>query len=475
MLAKRVLFILTAFTLSTPSNASFLDYMRDSLNNIDTNLAFKYYSTQERGYFLGGSWHYRYPRFTIYPFTFTPPSIKWGCGGIDIVMGGFSYLQPEYLVQKFQQMLQAAPAVAFEIALDSYAPQIKTILNELDNLANQINSLNFDSCTAIRGITAYIEKNIIQKKESSAGNAAAQEQASGTNEGFFSSIQDWYEDFQNKIKKFVNSLKGEAIQNEKGQRIDIDTVSVIEDALASTKIGSNQKIAALVRCVIGDINIRQIVRQAENNKSGTGYIPPSAKVTEEFLTEWLSGKVRFVCKDRNGNNITITFDSIKRDVMNDLNELYKYMINGQKPPNPSKYLYLTYSDLPTIATLKMLSAINDPVISDVVNDQIADLITMDVVYGTFKAVVKAVIEEAQDLVKNLQNQYAQFPVLTEELKEDMKKLLDNYYRFNLVFSQTYYNLRKQRQQQILRFITQYKQLLQIVNRRVAEVIPVSGG
>jgi len=472
MMAKRFLFILAALAISIPSNASFLDYMRDSLNNIDTNLAFKYYSTQERGYFLGGSWHYRFPNFTIYPFTFTPPSIKWGCGGIDIVMGGFSYLQPEYLVQKLQQMLQAAPAVAFEIALDTYAPQIKTILNELDNLANQINSLNFKSCTAIRGIAAYIKKNIIQRKESSAGNAAAREQASGSDESFFSSIQKWYEDFNGHIRDMVSSLRSQSVQNDRGQRINIDTVSIIEDALASTSIDSNRNIAALVRCVIGDINVQQIIKQAENMRSGSGYIPPSAKVTEEFLTKWLSGNVSFVCKDQNGNNITITFDSIKRDVMNDLNELYQYMLNGQRPPNPSKYLYLTYSDLPTIATLKMLSAINDPTLSEVINDQIADLITMDVVYGTVKAVVKAAVEEAQDLVKNLQNQYAQFPVLTEELKEDMKKLLDNYYQFNLAFSEVYYRLKRQKQEQILRFIAQYKQLLQIVNRRVAEIIPM---
>jgi Conjugative relaxosome accessory transposon protein. len=79
----------------------------------------------ERGYVGFGSLSIRTPTgsLNVRPFSFTPPFVKKGCGAIDIAMGGFNFLGFDYLVQKLQQILQAAPAFAFQLALEVFVPQ----------------------------------------------------------------------------------------------------------------------------------------------------------------------------------------------------------------------------------------------------------------------------------------------------------------------------------------------------------------
>ena len=113
-----VVSMVSARAFSTPMD----DYLQQTLDAI-TTLAPKAYQTQERGYFIGGSASIRVPNEYIQPFSLTPPQIRAGCGGIDIVMGGFSYLGFDYLVQKLQSILQEAPAFAFQLALHTLCPQ----------------------------------------------------------------------------------------------------------------------------------------------------------------------------------------------------------------------------------------------------------------------------------------------------------------------------------------------------------------
>jgi conjugative transfer pilus assembly protein TraH len=148
--------LLSFFTVSFQSNTSgdmgqFLD---DAMTQLQ-GLSPKAYQGQQRGYYMGGSASIRIPQDTIQPFSFTPPKISAGCGGIDIAMGGFSYLNFDALVQKLQKILQAAPAMAFDLALGVLCEQCKTIMHDLEQFSNMINSLNMDSCKATKAILGF--------------------------------------------------------------------------------------------------------------------------------------------------------------------------------------------------------------------------------------------------------------------------------------------------------------------------------
>ena len=76
------------------------------------------------------------------------PRIKSGCGGIDVFMGGFSFMNTDYLVNKLQAILAGAPAVAFDLALKTLCEQCSNTIKNFEALADKLNSMQFDECAA---------------------------------------------------------------------------------------------------------------------------------------------------------------------------------------------------------------------------------------------------------------------------------------------------------------------------------------
>src|SRR6185369_4988461 len=113
-----------------------------------------YYEGAKRGYYTGGTFSARWPNGNDYPVTVTMPSIKSGCGGIDAFLGGFSFMNVDYLVQKLQNILSAAPAAAFDIALKTLAPQVADTIKSLEAITDRLNSLQLNDCKAAKALVA---------------------------------------------------------------------------------------------------------------------------------------------------------------------------------------------------------------------------------------------------------------------------------------------------------------------------------
>jgi conjugative transfer pilus assembly protein TraH len=92
------------------------------------------YSGQTMRYYSGGALTMRTPQQNLQLFGFQPPSLSAGCGGIDIFAGGFSFVN-------------SAQLVAFMKAVASNAEGQKW-LNDLQHMAQEINSTNISSCQA---------------------------------------------------------------------------------------------------------------------------------------------------------------------------------------------------------------------------------------------------------------------------------------------------------------------------------------
>ncbi|WDT77967.1 MAG: conjugal transfer protein TraH (plasmid) [Candidatus Manganitrophus sp.] len=123
--------------------------------------------SQERNFLWGGGLHLRTPNMVFQPFQVTPPRLKAGCGGIDITFGGFSYFNQEHLVDFLEQVIAAAPAFAFNVALATVCEQCETAATTLTSLANSINGLNMTSCQAAQvlgGATGQLVGNTINER-----------------------------------------------------------------------------------------------------------------------------------------------------------------------------------------------------------------------------------------------------------------------------------------------------------------------
>ncbi|MEM4620940.1 MAG: conjugal transfer protein TraH, partial [Desulfurococcaceae archaeon] len=108
-----------------------------------------YFETQQRGYMTFGSFGLRLPTRSDYLFSIEKPHLRVGCGGIDLFLGGFSFMNPEYLVQKAQAMIQAAPFIAFDIALSVLWPQGSEIMKKVMSIIDALNQIQISECGII--------------------------------------------------------------------------------------------------------------------------------------------------------------------------------------------------------------------------------------------------------------------------------------------------------------------------------------
>lgn len=116
-----------------------------TLSNASGGSAFK---DQQAGYLSGGSLFVRNPVRSQPLVSVTMPGYRMGCGGIDLWAGGLSYINGDGLRNIFQSIVSNMGSHAFMLAVETYAPQIHTIMQQLNKLAADFNRLNINSCEA---------------------------------------------------------------------------------------------------------------------------------------------------------------------------------------------------------------------------------------------------------------------------------------------------------------------------------------
>jgi conjugative transfer pilus assembly protein TraH len=76
------------------------------------------------------------------------PSVRAGCGGIDIFGGSFSFISKEEMIYLMEGIMQNAAAFAFELALESLSPAVAEQVSKLRALLQEVNAMNINSCEA---------------------------------------------------------------------------------------------------------------------------------------------------------------------------------------------------------------------------------------------------------------------------------------------------------------------------------------
>lgn len=104
------------------------------------------FEDQTRGYLTAGGMSGRVDVHNDYLMSLSLPKVKAGCGGIDMFLGGMSFLDPDYLVQKLESILQAAPAVAFQYLLETLDEKMGNIISKMEAATNFLNSIQVNDC-----------------------------------------------------------------------------------------------------------------------------------------------------------------------------------------------------------------------------------------------------------------------------------------------------------------------------------------
>jgi len=221
-----------------------------------------YLEGQKRGFATFGGFSARWSTGNDYLVSVTPPQFKAGCGGIDVFLGGFSFLNADYLVQKLQNMLSAAPAVAFDMALNTLCSQCSKAIKSLEAESSRLNQLQFDDCTAAKtGV-------VLLKDMISSGNAMAALKSKNVSDFLVSSgLQDMWESVKDLKETLASQTPGDVAQAGGASGME-DMVSgcpaivsqvfftegSLLDHLASLR-GYDLSYADLMRGYVGDVNV----------------------------------------------------------------------------------------------------------------------------------------------------------------------------------------------------------------------------
>lgn len=121
------------------------------------------YQSQAGGYYTAGGMFMKAPVRSFQLLSVTPPSISEGCGGIDAYLGGFSFINKGQFTGMLRNIGNNAVGYSFNLALQTFAPQIYSTMNDLQKVIQQINESSINSChtaqQAVGGLVGALTEN----------------------------------------------------------------------------------------------------------------------------------------------------------------------------------------------------------------------------------------------------------------------------------------------------------------------------
>ena len=286
----------------------------DDWLNQRTTTSPNYFSGQQRGYYSGGGFSARWPSKVDYPITVEMPRIKSGCGGIDVFMGGFSFMNTDYLVDKLQSILDSAPAVAFDLALKTLCEQCSNTIKNFEALADNLNSMQIDECAAAKEMVGVVmDENGFHSTEVMREKLGTAIKENKLSQGI---SEMW--DIITQEDKANNNVpqSGDVSRVTSGCNAEITSTFLSGGSLlenVGNKIGIPTNHINLIRGLVGDVKL-----EGPANAYKVSYEAPCAENNPDDIKAFTTGEV--YAKDTGGtcNQITDTNRDLREYVQNTL-------------------------------------------------------------------------------------------------------------------------------------------------------------
>lgn len=147
-----VAFGISLAALSLPTNAGLKDELNSMFSEMSNVTQPGVHESQRRGVVFGGRLVSKNRIINQNVVSFVPPSIKAGCGGIDMFGGSFSFINSEQLVQLMRAVAQNAIGYAFQLALDAVCPVCSKHMAYLQDQISKLNQYLGNSCQLAQGL-----------------------------------------------------------------------------------------------------------------------------------------------------------------------------------------------------------------------------------------------------------------------------------------------------------------------------------
>ena len=305
------------------SKAATMESVFDDLNGNVTYGGPAAVKTQTMNMYTGGNLTLAAPSRSYNLMSIQAPTVNAGCGGIDLHLGGFSFISKEQFVQTLRNIGSNALGYGFKIALQNICPTCDNVMTSLQNIADKANAMNISSCQAAKGIV----------------NAAANEVFNtqydtkvmnwGLSDGIFSDATEAYRQVKNIFNPAQRQAALEQVkQNNPDRKEDLPTGNVTWQALS--KVAGLSEVDK--RRFMGLVGTIVFTNEGKINS----YYPPNDKVIEDLITK--DGQVEIPypscqndaidCMSPNFN-VTVSADSYKRIVLEKMQTMQDMIINRQ--------------------------------------------------------------------------------------------------------------------------------------------------
>lgn len=239
------------------------------------------FADQTRGYATAGGMSGRVDVHDDYLMSMSLPKVKAGCGGIDMFLGGMSFLDADYLVQKLESILQAAPAIAFQYLLETLDEKMGNILSKMEAVTNYLNSIQVNDCRMANRMVQ-----IARGDDNMSGIIEEMTGSKSVSEGFAKSYQQSREKLKSNNNNPTEDLK-DALENCPAEVTDIfKTGSLL--AHAATRVGAGDW-AGVMRARVGDVYMRW---DSSDKVPIFSAIPACPHQDTESSDDFLTGKVQ---------------------------------------------------------------------------------------------------------------------------------------------------------------------------------------
>lgn len=252
---KAMVTVTTLLMVSAMSQATWAAWVDDWLDQRTTTEP-NYLEGQQRGYYSAGGFSARWPSTATYPVTVEPPRLKSGCGGIDVFMGGFSFMNADYLVSKLQGILSGAAGVAFDLGLKTLCEQCSNTIKNFEAMSDKLNSMQLDECAAAKELVGIVaDKNGFHSSEVMREKLDTAIKKNKLRQG---AVEMW--DMITKDNRVNNDVPqaGDVFRVTRGCNADITSTFLRAGSLLENvggKMGIPRDYINLIRGLVGDVRL----------------------------------------------------------------------------------------------------------------------------------------------------------------------------------------------------------------------------
>lgn len=312
---KKILPLALAAVIVIPGSGIAAGWVDDWINQRTVNTP-DYFAGQKRGYYSAGSFNSRWPSTADYPVTVEMPRLRSGCGGIDVFLGGFSFMNFEYLVQKLQRILMSAGAAAFDLALKTLCEPCSSTIKSLDSLANQLNAMQLDECSAAQGVRAILDDGTggFASTETMAGRLTTALKENKISQG----VSELFQSITEQDRANRNTPRpADVAQAVSACNADLKNVflsdlsaqgTLLLHNLGVVKMGMSESYVDLIRGLAGDVRIENV-----DQAFRVSYVTPCPQNTPEDVAAFIDGNVWAKAR---GNMTCYQITDANRDLTN---------------------------------------------------------------------------------------------------------------------------------------------------------------